>query len=80
MRYTAQAMVHHGGAQLSLTTHEDSSPVKATEYLAHWAHEMIKDGFVPEGALITYVVVSAAGEITSMVAYLHTYASDITVQ
>lgn len=74
---TVQIMAHLNGAPLGLTTHREPTPKAAQEWAAHWTHEMIKDGFIPDGAMLTYLIIGD-GEIIDIVAYHHT--EDITVQ
>lgn len=74
---TVQIMSHLDGAPLGLTTHQEATPKAAQEWAAHWTHEMIKDGFIPDGAMLTYLIIDN-GEVIDIVAYLHT--EDITVQ
>lgn len=74
---TVQIMAHLNGAPLGLTIHQESSAKAAQEYAAHWTHAMIKDGFIPDGAMLTYLIIGD-DKIIDIVAYLHT--EDITVQ
>ncbi len=76
-----EILVDLNGVPVSRTEHIEPSPKAAQEYAAHWTHEMVKDGFIPEGAMVTYVLTSRPGpaplsrtEVVDVVAYLHTYA------
>lgn len=83
---TLQIMAELNGAPLGLTTHQERDAKAAQEYAAHWTHEMIKDGFVPDGATITYLVYrtpvffNQIPEVLDVVTYLHAEDADITIE
>ncbi len=74
------------GAPLGRTEHIEPTPKAAQEWAAHWTHEVVEGGFIPEGALVTYVLTehdihSQFPEVVDVVAYLHTYVeAEITGQ
>lgn len=76
---TLQIMSDLNGAPLGLTTHQEPTAKAAQVYAAHWTHEMIKDGFVPEGATLTYLIIDN-GEVIDIVAYKHVETADITTE
>jgi hypothetical protein len=76
-----EILVDLNGVPVSRTEHTEPTPKAAQEYAAHWTHSMITDGFIPEGAMVTYVLTSRPGpaplsrtEVVDVVAYQHTYA------
>lgn len=79
--YTVQIMTDLNGAPLGLTTHQELDAKAAQEYASHWTYEMIKDGFIPDGATITYLIFSTPvffnqiPEFVDVVSYLHVEGS-----
>lgn len=70
-----EILVDLNGVPVSRTEHREPSPKEAQEWAAHWTHSMITDGFIPEGAYVTYVLTAGVdGIVVDVVAYLHTYA------
>jgi len=76
---TVQIMQDLNGQPVGLTTHSEPTPKAAQEYAAHWTYEMIKDGFVADGATLTYLIIDN-GEVIDIVSYLHAEDADITTQ
>ncbi len=74
------------GAPLGRTEHCEPTPKAAQEWAAHWTHEVVAGGFIPEGALVTYVLTTVpifhteVPEIVDVVTYKHTSDADITVE
>lgn len=74
--------------QLGLHTHEEDNAKAAQEYAAHWTYELIKDGFIPVGAMITYLLTATgsmflpSGEVVVVdtVSYLHTEEAPVTTE
>lgn len=67
------------GAPLGRTEHCEPDLKAAQEWAAHWTHEVVKGGFVPEGALLTYIlteetVFTNVPKVVDVVSYLHTDA------
>lgn len=65
------------GAPLGRTEHDEPDLKAAQEWAAHWTHEVVKGGFVPEGALLTYIlteetVFTNVPKVVDVVSYLHT--------
>lgn len=67
------------GAPLGRTEHTEPNVKAAQEWAAHWTHEIVKGGFIPEGAVVTYVLSTMPRfpraepvEIIDMISYLHT--------
>ena len=66
------------GAPLGRTEHTEPDVKAAQEWAAHWTHEIVKGGFIPEGAVVTYVLTTmpvfhtTPEEIIDMISYLHT--------
>lgn len=80
-----EILVDLNGEKVSRTEHCEATPKAAQEWASHWTHEMVKDGFVPEGAMVTYVLTSVRKststqipDVLDVVAYLHTYAEVTT--
>jgi hypothetical protein len=76
---TVEILVDLNGVPVSRTEHTEATPKAAQEYASHWTHEMVKDGFIPEGAYVTYVLTGHSihqqfPEVVDVVAYQHTYA------
>lgn len=72
------------GAPLGRTQHDEPTAKAAQEWAAHWTHEMISGGFVPEGAVLTYVISEVpiffeVAKVIDVVSYLHS-DQDITIQ
>ncbi len=65
------------GVPLGRTEHYEPTPKAAQEWVAHWTHKVIEGGFIPEGAMVTYVL-TKGDEVVDVVAYLHTYAEVTT--
>lgn len=65
------------GAPLGRTEHTEPNVKAAQEWAAHWTHEVVKGGFIPEGAVVTYVLtsedaLSAWPNVVDVISYLHT--------
>lgn len=74
-----EILVDLNGVPVSRTEHCEFSSKEAQEWAAHWTHSMITDGFIPEGAYVTYVLTAGVdGIVVDVVAYQHTYAEVTT--
>ncbi len=75
-----EILVDLNGVPVSRTEQTEATPKAAQEWAAHWTHEMVKDGFIPEGAYVTYVLTEEGTRfaphyplVVDVVAYQHTY-------
>lgn len=74
-----QIMAHRRDGGVSLTTHAEATLQAAQEYAAHWTYEMIKDGFVPDGAVLTYLITAGVdGVVLDVVTYKHAEDAEVT--
>lgn len=77
---TIEILSDLNGAPLGRTEHQEPTPKAAQEWAAHWTHEVVKGGFIPEGAYVTYVIIGDDGTIIDIVAYLHTSEAEVTTE
>jgi hypothetical protein len=73
------------GAPLGRTEHMEPTPKAAQEWAAHWTHEIVEGGFIPEGAVVTYVlteetVFSNVPKVIDVISYLHTNDAEVTTE
>ncbi len=64
------------GAPLGRTEHCEPTRQAAQQWAAHWAREMVEGGFIPEGAVVTYVLTEdtigdAIPMVIDVISYLH---------
>lgn len=83
--YTVEILSDLNGAPLGRTEHQEPSAKAAQEWAAHWTHEVVKGGFIPEGAVVTYVIYETpiffeTAKIVDIVSYLHTEDAEVTNQ
>jgi hypothetical protein len=76
---TVQIMQDLNGTPVGLTTHQEPTVKAAQEYAAHWTYEMVKDGFVANGATLTYLIIDN-GEVIDIVSYLHADTASVTAE